>query len=195
MVPPLDLSQLDKFRNGDEAVFKTLTDKFVEQLYGYSRRNIVNPAEAEDIVAETIEALWDYRKNIESENHIKNYCYRVASHKIIQYKKHHSRYTGNLPPILIDPQLAIIEDEVTAQVGYWAARADAIIQGIPHEYIKAFKLHLQGKSNEEIANEMNISPHTVKNHLARAKQRLSQRLLEEGFPRELHMLVLISLLN
>lgn len=199
MVLALDLSELEKFKNGDEAIVDRVLAALKKRLYNTACRIVDDPVDAEDIVAETIEELWNYRAKIVSARHIVNYAYKVASHKAQAFAE---KYPGRLTPdyhtsssLLTDPHMAMLEDEFTEQVVHWAGRARTIINQMPYKWAQVLLLHLDGKSNETIAEELDITTYTVRNHLVRAKTNISQLLMDEGFPRDLLLLILACYLS
>ncbi|HEV2478869.1 MAG TPA: RNA polymerase sigma factor [Puia sp.] len=197
MVNTLALIDLGKFRDGDEAVLKDLMGIIEEPLYSYSKRQLRDPNDANDIVAETIVALWNYRLKIKDHLHIVNYVYKVARRKIKHFiKKYPDRLTPSYyrsPSLITDPHLSRVEDELAK--AWWARRAQQIIDSSPHEYAEVFRLHQQGKSNKEIAAELGKSPHTVRNQIGSMRNKVAQMLLEEGFPRDLLMVFFLYFLS
>lgn len=199
MVLTLDLIDLDKFKNGDKAVLEKVLAAIQKRLYTAAARVISDPDDAEDVVADTIEELWNYRANIDSAQHIVNYAYKVARHKTLNFiAKYPERVTPlyhQLPLLVTDPRLAILEDELIEQFIHWAGRARSILDKTPQKYAEVLKLHIEGKSNKDIADQLHITPNTVRNHLSRAKNNLAQLLLEEGFPRDILLLILACFLS
>jgi RNA polymerase sigma-70 factor (ECF subfamily) len=187
MVTPLVLIDLDKFRAGDEAALKEIFEVIEVPLYNFSRRHLRDHDDAKDIVQETIVALWQNRVQIKSQKHLVNYVYLVAKRKIKHFTKKFpdrlSPHYHQTPDLITDPVFSRIEDEVQKQ--YWAARAQEIIDSSPREYAQVYRLHRQGKSNREIATELDKSHHTVRNQIAWMRDKLAQMLLAEGFTRDL----------
>ena len=199
MVLTLNLIELDKFKDGDKVVLEKVLDAIKQRLYARAKLIVNDPFDAEDIVADAILELWNYRANIQSARHIVNYVYQVVRHKTLDFiDEYPLRLTPlyyQLPQLVTDPQLAMLEDELLEQFIYWAGRAQSILDKMPQKYAEVLKLHLEGKNNKDIADQLHITPNTVKNHLSRAKNNLAQLLLDEGFPRDILLLILACFLS
>ena len=151
---------MERFRQGDSLIFKTVFDGLYHSLCLFTNRFLNNLDASEDIVQEAFCALWKHREAMESVIHIKSFLYSVTRNTVLNYIKHQKirlRYEQSLHD-LEDKTLFeyfIIEEEV-----------ERILlktqENLPPKCKRIFILAIQGKNNDEIAKELNISVNTVK---------------------------------
>ena len=185
----LDLVELEKFRNGDPAIYKKVYDLLKTPLYLFLFSIVKDRSSAEDLTAESFLKLWEERTTIEDSGKIKNFLYLVGFRLAVDFIRSKrarptilagdtSYETADIQP---DPLHAMIRAEIADQRAFWYALAVDEIMNDSHEYCKVFKLyHLHCKSTSQIADSLNISPRTVLNHLSRARKKLAERIKKKG---------------
>ena len=108
---------MERFRQGDSLIFKTVFDGLYHSLCLFTNRFLNNLDASEDIVQEAFCALWNHREEMESVIHIKSFLYSVTRNTVLNYIKHQKirlRYEQSLHD-LEDKTLFeyfIIEEEV-----------------------------------------------------------------------------------
>ena len=167
---------MERFRQGDSLIFKTVFDGLYHSLYLFTNRFLNNLDASEDIVQEAFCALWNHREEMESVIHIKSFLYSVTRNTVLNYIKHQKirlRYEQSLHD-LEDKTLFeyfIIEEEV-----------ERILlktqENLPPKCKRIFILAIQGKNNDEIAKELNISVNTVKTQKKIAYRTLKDYIYE-----------------
>jgi RNA polymerase sigma-70 factor (family 1) len=143
---------------------------FAEQLTG-------DRQEAEDIVAETFIKLWKRHPHFETALNIRAFLYITARNACLDFlnytKKQHER-KKELTYLSSDDEQPIIHTMIKAEILGEIYRE---IEQLPTECKKVFKMsYLEGLRNQEIADQLNLSVHTVKNQKARAIKLMRVRL-------------------
>ena len=136
-----------------------------DRLLTYVRRRIREPEQAEDIVQEAIMRVSEQERRQVIEQPLA-YAFRVADSVIHNRAR---RIVADHGPV--DTELACalpLADEVLD----YRQRFDrfrAVLDTLPPQRRAVFvERHLEGKSRQQIAQEMNISVEAVKKHLVRA---------------------------
>ncbi|MCS3798818.1 RNA polymerase sigma-70 factor [Niastella sp. OAS944] len=190
---PLDNDIIVSLKNGDPEALQTLLKHYYSALCLFAERLVGNSAAAEDIVGESFVKLWKKRTDFENHQNLKAFMYITIRNACLNYikqakrdslsKKQHAYLTGEKEEFVLNE---MIRAEVLKEI------MDAI-NNLPEQCRKVLKLgYLEGKKNQEIAAELNISVHTVKNQKARGIQLLKIRLRDRDL---MTFLILCSFLQ
>ncbi|SEW25419.1 RNA polymerase, sigma subunit, ECF family [Cognatiyoonia koreensis] len=180
--PMTDLSSLSEsallvaFANGDGDAARLLTDRLLPRVLGQATRMLADRAEAEDVAQEAMLRLWrvapDWRQG---EAQVSTWLYRVTANLCTDRLR---RRRGN---VALD-QIAEPEDpspSATARMQTLSrqrALSDALAT-LPDRQAQAVALrHLEGLSNPEIAEVMDITVTSVESLTARGKRALAEVL-------------------
>lgn len=157
---------------GDEDAFREAAHYYSPKLISFLFRITKTMHIAEEIMQEVLLRLWQNRENIEAEN-LGGWLYRVASNLAYNYLKKEA-LNGRLLNALKNKQVTDYS-ETDHQIDYKECEKliHTALNLLPHQQRRIYQLSLQeGMSRKEVADLLNISPNTVKNHLARALQSL-----------------------
>lgn len=174
---PLSNDIIDSFQKGGPDALQSLLKQFYNPLCLFAERLLVDKAAAEDIVGESFIKLWHKRTNFETLQNIKAFMYITVRNACLNHLKQAKRES------LSKKQLAYVTGEKEEYVLNEMIRAEVLkeimreIDNLPEQCGKVLKLgYLEGLKNQEIADLMKISVHTVKNQKARAIQLLKIKL-------------------
>lgn len=173
---------LERFALSDEMAFEYIFHKYYARLCLYASNICNSKILAEDIAKEAFMKIWKGEKIFKSLDHLKNSLYQstrqLALNKLLSLKRSLKReedYYSDLPQHEESPLHRIIHAEVMGEL------YDAINK-LPDKAKKVIILsYLEGKSNQEIADELQINLQTVKNYKLRAIKHLRSSLKPESF--------------
>ncbi|RYY57255.1 MAG: sigma-70 family RNA polymerase sigma factor [Chitinophagaceae bacterium] len=155
---------LSAFQKGEEAAFDCLFRTYFSPLTYFAGRFISDRQAAEDIVQDCFVTLWDRRDRLGHISLIKSYLYmsvRNASLKSVEKTKS----TINLvPDVAASPNIeaAIIAADTARQLYQLVETLTPALQRIIRLY------YLEGKSNREIATDLQLEPDTITRQRLRA---------------------------
>jgi RNA polymerase sigma factor (sigma-70 family) len=172
---PTDEALLSQYAAGDGSAAAVLTRRLLPRVYRHALRMLGDAAEAEDAAQETMMRLWrvapDWRSG---EAQITTWLFRV---------------TANLCKDRLRKRRALGLDEIAeppdpapgvARTMQDRQRRDALqqaLQALPDRQRQAVILrHIEGLSNPEIADIMDITPGAVESLTARGKRALADIL-------------------
>ena len=173
-----DDALLVAFANGDGMAGRELLDRLAPILFGYAARVLGDRAEAEDVVQDTMMRLWkiapDWRQG---EAKVSTWAYRVAANLCTdRLRRRQTRGDVTLDAVAEPPADQASAVEVMTE----AARAEALqgaLDTLPERQRQAVVLrHLEGFSNPEIAEIMDIGVEAVESLTARGKRALKAAL-------------------
>ena len=180
---------VDNLRRGDLHSFDLLFGKYGEKLYGFAVRYLKSEADAEELVQDVYVKIWESREKLKKESSFKSYLFTIAYNdicKIFRRRNYHKVYVDEM--ISRDNNF----DDIDEKMDYSSAleQLELWIEQLPPRRKEIFNMrHKEGKSSKEIAEELNISPGTVDNHISEALNFIRKNLNKNN----LEILLLISL--
>lgn len=167
-----------RLADADAEAFETIFRRLSEPVFRYVRRMVSDDAQAHDITQDTFAKLWSMREQMASVDSLRAYVFRMARNRVYNQqrnertrRKHHARLQEEPPhAVPTAPDQALDNDLLEKRLQEW-------VEDLPKRQREALTLCRQeGLSHDEIAAIMNISPHTVNNHIVRALKQLRKRL-------------------
>jgi RNA polymerase sigma-70 factor (family 1) len=167
----------DEFKKGDPRALKAIFKLFYASLCLFAERMLRDRPAAEDIVGETMVKLWNRHGDFENMQNIKAFLYittRNACLNMLKQMQREALSKKQLAYLSADKEGYILNEIVRMEV---LAEIRREIENLPAQCRRIFKMsYYEGKKNQEIAEILNISVHTVKNQKARAIQLLKVKL-------------------
>ncbi|SEW19620.1 RNA polymerase sigma factor [Chitinophaga arvensicola] len=164
---------LQRVARGDHDAFRLLFEEYAEKMhaavYGYTKSQWV----AEELVQEMFIRLWKYRQQLEKVEDTSGYLYRMTFNLINDWLKKTINEKNILEAVAhhktsnpYDAEQQIRNDELKRILA-------AAIDQLPPQKKLIYQLNReQGFSYQEIAQMLQLSPSTVKNHLVEATKLL-----------------------
>ncbi len=167
-----------EFRKGNSKALNSIFKLYYAALCYFADRIIANKEEAEDIVSESFLKLWKIHENFDSLYGVRAFLYVATRNACLNYLKQADRVTRQQVDVahLLDPEM----DKTFAEVTRAEVLRDvyAAIETLPAQCKKIVRLSfIEGLKNHEIAEQLNISIHTVKNQKVRGIYLLKMKLL------------------
>ena len=172
------------YANGTQEAAQILTDRLMPKIFSQAFHRIQNKADAEDITQEALLRLWRIAPNWQKDNaKVSTWVYRVVSNLCIDYLKRKQQERLDLieePSDNYPHMTDVMQDQLRANALYKA------LAKLPVRQREAVSMrHLEGMSNPEIADNLELSIEAVESLIARGKRALSDSLqyqkLELGY--------------
>jgi len=182
-------------QKGDSDAFQELYNQYHQPLYHYVLRFVKSPALAEDVLQDVFLKIWEIRSRIDPELSFKAYLYRISRNSVFKLLK----------KIAVDENLRV---QVLKQFSQSVADADlkvlwqqyeellhAAINRLPPQRQKVFRLcREEGKTYEQVADELGISRNTVKEHMVLAMKLIREHIDQYG-DTPTHFILLLLLIS
>ncbi len=169
--------------------FRTDVLPLKNELYRLALRITLNPAEAEDVVQDTMIKVWNKRDQWDEIASIEAFCLTICRNLSLDRNKRAGNQEApldetNAPP---DPSYASNPEEQTVQRDR-IQLVRQLIEQLPEKQRTAIWLRdIEGKAYKEIAEVMDISEQQVKVNIFRARQAIRQKYLEtESYGLQIH---------
>lgn len=173
---PSDDALLLAFAGGDGRAGRDLTNRLAPRLFAYATRILGDRAESEDVVQECFLRLWKHAPEWEAGRaKVSTWCYRVMVNLCTDRLR--KRWRDVEIELIAEPEAEIASavERLTE-----AARADALqkaLTALPDRQRQAVVLrHIEGLSNPEIGQIMDITTEAVESLTARGKRNLTEAL-------------------
>lgn len=191
MTPRTDEVLVQELREGDKGAFLELVERYQGKIYRLAYKITGDPTDAEDVLQDVFLKIYSKIHTFEGRSQLSSWIYRIAVNaayqKIARDKR--SRYVS-LDDVL--PTISPDDAMTSALAADWAERPDEVlltdearremqqaIEELPADYRVVFVLKdLEGQSNQEIADILNLSLPAVKSRLHRARLFLRKRLAD-----------------
>lgn len=164
-------------KKGDMNAFDEIYRQYSKRLYGFSLRYVKQPLDAEGIVQEVFIRIWETREKIDIYT-FESFIFAIAYNLIISLLRRRVLEKKYLE-FLLQKQNIYDAANIIDEIHY--RRVNEKVQSLLNELSprqkEIFKLSREmGMTHDEIARKLNISVHTVKNHLVTALSFLKARI-------------------
>ncbi len=206
-MPDPDIELVERIRAGDYAAFEELVTKFERKVYALALKLTGNQADAEEISQDVFLTIYQKLDGFRGESALSSWIYRVtANASFMKLRDRRKRKSSSYEEGVAAAGDADDLPNVTATYpqGDWSQAADEqlargqldeklkdAIASLPEKFKLIFLLKdVQGLSNEEIGEVVNMSVPAVKSRLHRARlflrEKLQKHLEETGDTRKAH---------
>jgi len=160
-----------RLQKDDKEAFNILYWNYHSAIYynvlKLTRHSII----AEDIVQEVFIKLWEKRQSLDPEQEISGWLFVVSHNKSVNYLKQKLKESLDQTgfPLFIEDTLEDTIDIGDDLINAHASILEKAIEQLSPQKRKVFELcKLRRKTYEEVAEELNLSKHTVKEYLSEA---------------------------
>ncbi|SHN29329.1 RNA polymerase sigma factor [Mucilaginibacter sp. OK098] len=172
----IDSNSIRQLIDGNEDVFTTVYEQYSEKVYRLAFRFLKDKALSEEVVQETFINVWLSREKLDPEGNMWLYLYVVAKRLSLNSLRQACKSNDFVENLLnfIEEQNSTEEEVLARDLEQFT---DKIIEKLPRQQQLVFKLsRVEGLSHKEIAEQLHISPNTVKNHMVEALKTLRSQL-------------------
>ncbi|WP_426672004.1 RNA polymerase sigma factor [Mucilaginibacter sp. McL0603] len=166
---------IQQLQTGSEKAFTALYDKYSTQLY----RNILRLVKDDDIAQELLQDLflkiWESRQYIKIEGSFKSFLYKVAENLVYAHFRKIAKDNRLIAKLIIsyDDFETNVEETIISRENHDLLKK--AIENLSPQRKQIYTLcKLEGKSYEEVSNELGISTSTVRNQIVKANKSIKQ---------------------
>ena len=177
-------SWITSARNGDEAAFGELVQKYQKRVYALTVRMCPTPELAEEAAQEAFLSAWQGLPFFRGDAAFSTWLYRLASNACVDLLRKERRHQGTsldddtvgaeIPDTKPTPEEAAETKELRAQI-------EAGLRQLSPEHRAVLILReIQQLNYEEIADALSLDLGTVKSRISRGRRQLRDFLKEQG---------------
>ena len=166
---------LERLKAGEDRAFDELYNSYREPSLRFCNSILKDTEESENIIQEVFIKIWNRRATINPELNFTSYLFTIIKNRVFDHlkevKKNDFLKEKFWEKIL---EYKAIDNEIKEER---FAKIKEAVDELSEKRKVIIKLNYEeGKSYEEIAQQLNISKNTVKNQLVKAKQVIRQQL-------------------
>jgi RNA polymerase sigma-70 factor (ECF subfamily) len=160
--------------------FRSIFDKYFPFLCVFANRFVNDEDLSKDMVQDVFLKVWNSATEFESEKSLKVYLYLATKNTCFDYikKEKRKKQSSDLNTDLLTDEVFLNDDSVILDIireETYRQLEDAI-KLLPEKAKEVVRLNLKSLTNQEIADELNISINTVKTHKLNAFKKLRELL-------------------
>lgn len=166
---------------GDKQAFRQVFDLYRNKLYFFVLHIVNNEAASEELVQDIFLRLWISRQALGGVSSPDSYLFIIAKNRSLDYIQQAAK-ERRMKNVLTHT-MALGENTTEEDINLNESKRliEAAISKLPPQQARVFRLSKeQGLKRTEIAEALNISENTVKNHLGEAIRFIKKYLHEHG---------------
>lgn len=170
-----------RLRDGEESAFRAIYEQFHGRIYRLVFSLVKEPAKTEEVVQEAFVALWLHRGNLNIEQPLYPLVYLTAKRLAIDHFRKKLLEMNAKEQVINQTAPYSNETEETIFLADLNRITDESIKSLPAQQQTVFILsRREGLSYDEIAQQLRISPNTVRNHMVSALKALRLHFSRHG---------------
>ncbi|WEK21560.1 MAG: RNA polymerase sigma-70 factor [Candidatus Pedobacter colombiensis] len=183
---------LEAIRKQDKKVFELFYKKYYKQLFALAYRYVGQMEVAEEIVHDLFVTVWNKADQLNIQQSVKSYLFKAIVNSSLNYiKKEKMQTEKRLAYLAVQDNEVSLDEENKDTDEKLLKSLEEALELLPAKCKQVMYLSRFGKlKQQEIANQMEISLKTVKNHLTYGFQKLREHLANQ---QELIILLLLLL--
>ena len=156
-----------QFIKGDEKSFESIFCQYYKTLVSYAMRHDLELMEAEDVVLEIFHHIWQIREELKSPAALHSLLFTATKNRTLNVARNLKNRQKLISDYLMEEEMSHLLNEAINQL---PKQCEQVIIGL-----------LEGKSLQEIADNMQISVNSAKTYKLRAIQSLRSLLKDTPF--------------
>jgi RNA polymerase sigma-70 factor (ECF subfamily) len=170
-----------RIKRDEKDAFRELFERYAPKIYRFSISYLKNENDSEELVQNVFFKIWEKRGLLDTSQNVKAFIFKIAVNSIYDFIRRKNiehafedyarlNYTANENYTW---HSVIFED--------MKQNLQHLVSQLPEQQQKIFQLSkLEGLTNDEIAQKLNLSKRTVENHLYRALSFLKKHFKSES---------------
>jgi RNA polymerase sigma-70 factor (ECF subfamily) len=168
---------INGLKSGSEAAYAYLFDTYYRKLVVFAMKYVGDPEVAKDIVQDLIHGLYEARTEIRIQVSLPSYLYGAVRNRCLNHMKQKAVREKHEFHIRSHEQEADPDLEEKMDATELEARIFELVSQLPDKCREIFMMsRVNGKRNNEIADELNLSIRTVETQISKALKSLRNSL-------------------
>jgi RNA polymerase sigma-70 factor (ECF subfamily) len=176
----IDKEIFARISTGDEQAFRQVFDQYKTRVYYFILRLVRSEEVAEELTQDVFMRLWISRATLTVVDNPNSYLFVAARNRSLDHLRRQKNERGMIQSLgrkMCDGTTNTTEEEIL--YNETNRMLQEAVRLLPEQQRVVYRLsRLEGLSREEIAERLNISPNTVKNHLNSAIKTVKSYLEE-----------------
>lgn len=165
-------------KQGDQAAFTEIFGRYWDKLLAVAVNRLGDEQEAEECVQDVFIRFWQRREELVLTHNLSTYLWAAVKYQVLnRLDKRYAKRRIKTTELLDDNVLGLHSPEVYLLEKELMARIEVTVQELPEKCRMVYRMSREeGKTNPEIAAELEIAEKTVEGHLTRALREIRTNL-------------------
>lgn len=160
-----------KLKEGDEKSLRVIYLKYHEELYTVAVKYLRNKELAEDAVHDVFVKLWDNRDRLDQAGSLSGFLFTAIENHVLNMIDSHRRKMGKQEKLSKEKEQDKKSSDFVIRFSEYQKVYEEAIDKLPSARRKVFLLRMkEGLTNQEVAEYLEISIHTVKSQFYKASK-------------------------
>ena len=174
---PINAALFVQLAGGNEMAFRQVFHYYTPRLIPFVFSIVKSDAVAEEIVQDVFLKLWSNRHDVAQKDDPSSWLFTIAANQSLSFLRRMSVERRYIDNVKVQIEQAWLENSTEDQL--FLRENEALLKKamdtLPPQQKLIFTLSRhEGLSHKEIADQLNISPNTVKNHIVTAVRTLRE---------------------
>lgn len=156
----------------NEKAFRSLFDRYYQDIYGYSISLLKSKELAEENVQEVFMKVWLHRETLDATKSFRAFLFTIARNQAFNILNKAANDVVLREEIFYNTQQSYEHTDHRIREQDFKKLRKQAISDLPPRRKEIFKMSRKGKTYEEISRELGISISTVKNQMSKALESL-----------------------
>jgi RNA polymerase sigma-70 factor (ECF subfamily) len=185
---------LSLVREGDVKAFEEVYSIYSPKLYANILKLVKSVTITEELLQDTFQRVWEYRKNIDTGKSFKSYIFTIAKNLVYDYFNKASRRR------ILERYLSVKEEKSGLRIEHQLEEKESAlilekaVRELPPQRKLVYTLcKIEGKSYEDVSKTLGISVSTISDHIVKATKSIKASCLSGDLLQKTTLLVLFIL--
>ena len=182
-----DIQTKVQLKKGNPSVFKDVFQILYPRLKGYCKLFVADDNKVEDLIQETFITFWEKRHSIKTDRSIESYLFVILRNNCMNFLRNEKleKTTSSVDIEEVSElqylyQIDFLGKEEKSLEEQLVESFQVAVDELPDKMKQVFKLcKIEGRKQKEVAEEMGISIKMVEKHIAKAKEQIRKKLIDQ----------------
>nr|WP_321356073.1 RNA polymerase sigma-70 factor [uncultured Draconibacterium sp.] len=182
-----DIQTNVNLKEGNPTAFKDVFRMLYPRLRGYCKLFVSDDNKVEDLIQETFITLWEKRNSIKTDRSIESYLFVILRNNCLNFLRNEKleKTTSSIDVEEVSElqylyQIDLLGKEEKSLEEQLVESFQEAVDELPEKMKQVFKLcKIEGRKQKEVADEMGISIKMVEKHIAKAKEQIRKKLVDQ----------------
>ncbi|MCL4641856.1 MULTISPECIES: RNA polymerase sigma factor [Olivibacter] len=168
-------------KDGNEVAFRQIYDRYRTKIVSFAYRFLKNEEDAEEVMQETFIRFWQARDRLDHSFTAAPLLFTISRRLVLNELRKIAQSEKAIAELLEkSDRLDHLSQDIMAAKEIDEKSKEALNQLSPQQKTIFCLSRYEGLSHDQIAERLQISPHTVNNHLVEGLKKIRKHLLRYG---------------
>lgn len=175
----IDRDKVEALKSGDESAYNSLFRKYAKKIYHVSRKMNLSHEDAEGVVQEVFIKIWKNKENLDPSLSFNAYLITITRSIVIRQVQRQVKLSAYKEYLSLTTEDRHNQTEDYVIFSELMDESSKAMDELPPKQKQIFMMkNFEHLTLDEIAEKLQVSRKTVKNHFFRANKSLKEKLID-----------------